>query len=316
MLPTIWPGRRKGWPRRLRAAEEEVGFYYLTGHGVDQELIDRVFAAATRFHDQPLDAKIALKQNVNNVGYMPVRSSVTRANALDGKKRKPNVVEAFFIKRDLAEDHPDVVAGKRFRGANQWPDDLPGFRETCMAYCGAMEALCLRMLPVYATALDLPTDYFTAAFTEPMITRRLSLYPPLSDYESDEFGVAPHTDTSFLTMLAQNEVPGLSVRRPDGRWIDAPVIPGAFVVNSGDMLKRWTNDRFLSTPHRVRSAGGRDRYAIPFFFDCHVDNIVSCVPSCVTPDNPAKYPPISYHDFMVNFTQANYSHVRVAAKGL
>lgn len=298
----------------LRAAEEEVGFYYLTGHGVEQVLVDRVFAMAARFHALPTDAKMALKQNRHNVGYMPVRGSVTRANALDGIARKPNLVEAFFIKRDLSTDHPDVIAGKRFRPANQWPAGLPGFREACVEYCAAMERLAKHMLPVYAAALDLPADFFAAAFAEPMYTLRLSHYPPVEEYATDEFGIAPHTDTSFLTLLAQNEVPGLEIRRPDGGWIEAPVVPGAFVVNSGDLQRRWTNGRFLSTPHRAINRSRRDRYAIPFFFDCQADHVIECLPSCTGPGNPPQYPPITYSAYMDAFTRANYDHVRAAVE--
>lgn len=299
---------------KLRHAEEEVGFYCLVGHGVAQDLVDRVFAATARFHALSEDVKLAIRQNEHNVGYMPVRSSINRANAFDKVAENPNVVEALFLKRELPADHPDVISGKPFRSANQWPDGLPGFRETCLEYCTAMEDLCRRMLPVYATALDLAADFFDEAFAEPMYTLRLSHYPPVETYRESEFGIAPHTDTSFLTMLAQNEVPGLSVRRTDGAWIDAPVIEGGFIVNSGDLLKRWTNDRFLSTPHRAFNRSGEDRYAIPFFFDCHVDNVLECLPSCHGPGNPPKYPPISYMDYMINFTRANYDNVRAAAE--
>ena len=299
---------------KLRHAEENIGFYYLAGHSVPQDLSDRVFRATAEFHAQPEEAKLAIRQNEHNVGYMPVRTSSNRGNAFEKVAENPNVVEALFLKRDLPPDHPDVISGKPFRSANQWPDGLSGFRETCVEYCTAMEDLCKRMLPVYATALDLPADFFDEAFAEPMYTLRLSHYPPVEDYRESEFGIAPHADTSFLTMLAQNEVPGLSIHRTDGTWIDAPVIEGAFIVNSGNMLKRWTNDRFLSTPHRAFNRSGRDRYAIPFFFDCHLDHVMECLPSCHGPDNPPKYPPTTYLEYMTDFTRTNYDNVRAAAE--
>ena len=223
---------------------------------------------------------------------------------------KPNLVEALFVKRDLAPDHPDVIANKLYRPANQWPDGVPGFRETIVAYCDAMERLCLDMLPVYALALELPADYFNEAFVEPQYALRMSHYPPAEDGEADQFGVAPHTDSSFLTMLAQSELPGLEVRMPSGQWFAAPAVADAFVVNSGDMLRRWTNHRFLSTPHRVRNRNaGRDRYAIPFFFDANVDYPMACLPSCQAPDNPPRYEPVTYTAYMQWFT-SQYDHVR------
>ena len=102
------------------------------------------------------------------------------------------------------------------------------------------------------------------------------------------------------------------IRRPDGTWIEAPVVPGAFVVNSGDLQRHWTNGRFLSTPHRAVNRGERERYAIPFFFDCHADHVIECLPSCTGPDNPPRYPPITYSEYMDRFTRANYDHVRTA----
>jgi isopenicillin N synthase-like dioxygenase len=111
-------------------------------------------------------------------------------------------------------------------------------------------------------------------------------------------------------MLAQSALPGLAIRGPDGEWMDAPVVPGTFVVNSGDMLRRWTNHRFLSTPHRVvnRNAN-RDRYAIPFFFDATYDYEMHCLPSCQGPDNPPRYEPITYQAYMMWFAR-QYDHVR------
>ena len=295
--------------RELGGALENVGFYYLRGHGVSRALIDRVFDASRRFHAQPLAKKMALRANEHNVGYMPVNGYVSRSSRVE-TSTKPNLVEAFFAKRDLPSDHPDVIAHKRYRCVNQWPERLPEFRETVVAYCDAMESLCLRLLPVYATALDLEPDYFEEAFREPQYTLRLSHYPPSETGDADQYGVAPHTDSSFLTMLAQSELPGLSIRLVDGTWAQAPVLPDAFLVNSGDMLRRWTNHRFLSTPHRVVNRNpGRDRYAIPFFFDATIDFPMACLPTCCDEHNPPRYEPSTYLDYMLWFTR-QYDHVR------
>ena len=296
---------------QLRDALENVGFYYLTGHGVPQHQIDQVFDACRAFHAQPLEAKLALKANEHNIGYMPVNGYVSRSSSVE-KATQPNLVEAMFLKRDIPPAHPDVVAGLRFRGLNQWPSPsaVPHFREAALGYCDALEDLCTKMLPVYARALDLSPDFFDEAFSDPMYTLRLSHYPPSETGEPDQYGVAPHTDSSFLTVLAQSELPGLSIRMPDGQWMDAPVLPDAFLVNSGDMLRRWTNHRFLSTPHRaINRNPGRDRYAIPFFFDAGYDYPMTCLPTCCSEDNPARYPATTYRDYMMWFT-SQYDHIR------
>ena len=304
------PGARERTAGELQRACEQVGFFFISGHGVAQDLIDAVFEASARFHALPLAEKEALKANEHNIGYMAYKASYSRASQVYEGELKANLVAAYFMKRDLAPDHPDVIANKRFRGANQWPRGLPGFRETCVQYLDAMETLAKSMLPLYALALDLEADFFGEAFAEPQYSLRLSHYPP-SHAEDNQFGVAPHTDSSFLTMLAQNKVAGLQIQRTDGTWIDAPPIEGTFVVNSGDMLRRWTNHRLLSTPHRaVAMAPGRDRYAIPFFFDCTADYVMECLPSCCDASNPPRYPPTSYSDYMLWFARQNYAHFR------
>ncbi|MGH2373455.1 MAG: 2OG-Fe(II) oxygenase family protein, partial [bacterium] len=118
----------------------------------------------------------------------------------------------------------------------------------------------------------------------------------------------PHTDNSFFTILARMEVPGLAVRLPSGEWLAPPVIPGTFLVNLGNVMKRWSNDRFLSTPHGVLNDSGTDRYSIAFFFSPSPDAVIECLPSCVGPDNPPRYRRAVYRDLVLAFYNANYFH--------
>ncbi len=292
----------------LRHCFEDVGFYFITNHGVPQSLIDDTYEAARRFHAQPLEKKLEVRLNQYNIGYLPMRGGTTRHSQLNANN-KPNVNEAYFLARELDADDPDVKAEKPYRTANKWPQDLPGFRETCLAYTGALEKLARRLVPLYALALDLPEDYFDKAFAKPMFKLRMSHYPPSDPEAENEFGLAPHTDTSFMTLLAPNKIAGLAIRLPTGRWVDAPAIPGAFLVNGGDMLRRWTNDRFLATPHRVVNRTYGARYALPFFFDCGAEQVMECLPTCTGPDNPPKYEPIDYVSYMTWFRNMNYAGV-------
>ena len=291
---------------QLRDAFENVGFYFIINHGIPQTLIDATFDAARRFHAMPDARKLALQMNKDNVGYMPFKGSTTRHSTLNANNR-PNLVEAFFTKRELPPGHPDQLSGLPFRGPNQWPDDLPDFKDTVLAYHAAMERLGLRLLPLYAIGLGLPADHFAQAFREPMFTLRMSHYPQQPVVEDNEFGLAPHTDTSFMTMLAQNDVAGLSIRLPNGRWLDAPSLPGSILVNGGDLLRRWTNERFLATPHRVINRSGQERYAIPFFMDCDYGWRMECLPTCQDADNPPRHEAITYPDYMTWFRDLNYS---------
>ncbi|MDG2284463.1 MAG: 2-oxoglutarate and iron-dependent oxygenase domain-containing protein [Alphaproteobacteria bacterium] len=307
------PGALEACATELRHACEQVGFYFIQGHRVSQEIVDAAFEASRRFHALPLAEKAKLKANEHNTGYMASGTSISRASKVYEGERKMNLVAAYSLKRDLPADHPDVVANKRFRGANPWPEDLPGFREACVPAMDALEDLALSLLPLYAVALDLPPDFFTEAFKEPQYSFRLAHYPPV-EAEDNQFGIAAHTDSSFMTLLAQNEVEGLEIRPPHGRWVDAPVLPGAFLVNTGDLLHRWSNHRFRPTPHRAKaSAPGVDRYAIPFFFDATNDFVMECLPTCHGPDNPPRYEPTTYSDYMLWFARQNYDHFKEAA---
>jgi isopenicillin N synthase-like dioxygenase len=161
-------------------------------------------------------------------------------------------------------------------------------------------------MPVCAVALELPPDFFDAAFAESQFSFRISHYPPVQA-EENQFGIAPHTDANFLTFLAQTEVPGLQVRLPSGEWLDVPYIPGSFAVNSGDMMYRWTNGRFKSTPHRALPPVGQHRYAIPFFMGPYIDTVIACLPTCQGPDNPPRFPPITYEQYLLWWYDANYN---------
>ena len=172
-----------------------------------------------------------------------------------------------------------------------------------------LEALCRRLVPLYALALDLPADFFDRCFAEPHMILRMSRYPVIDREDETVASLVPHTDSGFMTLLPPNRVPGLSIQLPNGRWIDAPGIDGAYVVNGGDILHRWTNERFLSTPHRVRNVSGEVRYAIPFFCDPDHDTMIECLPTCRSADNPAKYPPIRFGDYALWFASKSYQHM-------
>jgi isopenicillin N synthase-like dioxygenase len=307
------PGAMDRAAAELRTALTEIGFYFIVNHGVPRELIGEVFEQVRRFHAQPLDAKMAFKLNADSTGYMPMRGNTLRTSTVQAGT-KPNLNEAFFVKREMPPDHPDVLSGRRYRGVNRWPAGLPGFRETIVAYCDALEQLVLKMVRLYARALDLPAVYFDAPFVDCQYSLRMTHYPHQDGPVVDEFGLAPHTDTSFLTLLAPNDVPGLSIRTQSGRWIDAPAVHNAYVVNGGQMLQRWTNDLFLATPHRAINRSGGERYAVPFFCDSNIDWPVAAVPTTVGPDRPPKYPTTYYSDYMAWYQKRNYDVLNDAQK--
>jgi len=302
------PGALRSTAATACHACDNVGFFYALNHGVSEALIDRAFAASRQFHALPLADKLKLRLDANNIGYLPVNASVQGASTVH-KATRPNQNESFFVSHDRGPEHPDVLAERPLRGRNQWPDGATGLRRDMMAYFRALGAMCDRMLPVFAVALDMPADFFAPFFAnEGHANLRFLHYPPQDAGADNLFGQAPHTDNSFMTTLARTDVPGLAVRLPQGEWLAPPIIPGTFLINLGNMMRRWSNDRFLSTPHGVLNDSGADRYSIAYFHSPNPDSVIECLPSCVGSDNPPRYQPAVYRDLVLDFYRANYFH--------
>lgn len=300
--------------RALDAAFRTVGFCYFVNTGIDPDLLNGVFAASRRFHAMPARAKSAVAMNPFHRGYMAPKTSLIRTSSV-ARVTRPNDSESFMLMHEVPPDDPRF--GTPLNGPNQWPADLPGFRQAVVAYDAALRRFCLRLLRPLALALDLPPDALAPHFHRPTTFLRLLHYPPQPpDAPGDAFGSAPHTDYGFITILAQDDAGGLEVRPRDGDWIPAPPIPGSVVVNVADMLARWTNDRWQSTPHRVKNLSGRDRYSCPYFFDMDLDCMVACLDTChdtsLGAANPPRYQPVRYGDYLLARLDRNYAYRQAA----
>jgi isopenicillin N synthase-like dioxygenase len=275
------------------AACRDVGFFYVVNHGVDRELIAKAFAQSRNFFARPIadKRKLAIETIGGNRGY-----SGLLHEALD-PARGPDLKEAFNVGLDLPADDLELLAGKPFRSLNAWPA-APGFRETLLAYYDACAALAAGLHRAFARDLGLKADFFDAKFDRPMATLRLLHYPAPARGSDPATGAGAHTDYGGLTLLATDDVGGLEVRTRAGQWIEAPVVPGAFIVNIGDCLMRWTNDVYVSTPHRVVNRSARERYSIAFFYDPNPDAMVETIRSCVREAEAARYPPILAADYL------------------
>jgi len=278
------------------AALRTVGFVSITGHGVDWDLVEEIYDWAARYHALPDAIKHGHLLSGTSMGYNPMGGE----SHADGRPSSLN--SAFFMARP----------GSR---RNLWPDDadIPGFRQACERYYDTMDRFCHDwLLPLYAIAFGMPADYFQQRFDPSLATLRISHYPPIPAAEG-QYGIDPHTDAGFMTLLPSNPVDGLWIKPDvvDGPgWFEVHQAPRSFVVNAGDMLRRWTNDRFLSTLHRVVNRSGTDRYAIPFFFDPRVDTIVECLPTCTDEQDPPHYESVRYGDYLRTFMRRNYASVR------
>jgi isopenicillin N synthase-like dioxygenase len=290
----------------LRHAQENVGFYFIVNHGVPRRLVSQAYDQLRRLFDLPLEEKLKLRINENSVGYVPAKSTIYVTSTVN-KNTQPDLNETLLTVRERAPDHPSVVANRRFHGPNQWPDEalVPGYREKMLEYYAAVEALAFKMLPVYARALDLPADYFEQYFADPMWSTRNSHYPAVAA-EDNQFGISPHRDHGFITFLPLSEEPGLQILTQSGRWMPAEQVEGAFIVNTGEFMNRWTNGRFIATPHRVVPPNN-DRYSVAFFFNPTWDTLAVPLPTCVSEDNPARFEPMRMIDYLAWYLDRNFS---------
>lgn len=286
-------------------AYSRAGFGYVVNHPISLDLVGAVFEQARNFHALPMARKRAIELNSQHRGYIPFKASTDVNSSLE-KITKPNQSESFMMMRELGPDHHDVVTGVYLSGANQWPMDLAGFKETLSEYHDAMSKFARSIIGIIASALG-DDGRLAASFDSPTTWLRLLHYPPQeATAPADEYGSAPHRDFGAITLLAQDEVGGLSVRTTDGQWADVAPMPDTFVMNVGDMLSRWSNGLLLSTPHRVTNRSGRERYSVPFFFDPHVRTVIDPLPTCVAPGELPAYPPLVFGEFLRSELESAY----------
>jgi isopenicillin N synthase-like dioxygenase len=280
--------------QQVRHACVTTGFFYVSRHGILEATIDRVFAASKSYFDLPVERRLAHRMDEKyRRGFMPQGINQHPGFAADIK-------ESYEIGVDLPLTDPDVVAGLPLHGPNRWPAESPWLREASEAYFAESNALGHRLVRVFAVSLGMPENYFLQFCTKPMVQMRLFHYPPQPPVTDDKaFGVAPHTDYGMITMLLQDPIGGLELKKRDGEWIGAPFVPGTLVINIGDLFQRWTNDLYTSNQHRVINRTGKERYSIPTFFNFDYNAMVTCLPTCQSPDNPAKYPPIKSGDYLL-----------------
>ena len=289
----------------IRGASVEVGFFYVSGHAVPRDLVRATHLAAKYFFLLPDATKREIVVNRAHRGYVPF------AQTTQPGRRHPDLKESFNFAYPFSEADLKELGERSLVGTNQWPAGEAAWRSVVEDYYAAVFELGQSILEGFAIALEIPRDFFRKRYRRPLVRTRLLHYPPKeAAIAADQSGAAEHTDYGTITILWQDDVGGLQVKNRAGHWIDAPPIEGTFVINIGDMLERWSNDLFVSTPHRVINASGRERYSIPVFYDPDYDTLVECLPNCASPDNPPRYPPIVAGDYITSRYDGTYSYRR------
>ena len=250
--------------REIVAAAEGTGFFYIRNHGIPLVLIEEVLRVSAAFFAEPMERKQSVTVSAGHRGFIQVGQAKMATGA------RPDLKESFIW--GLDEPGPDGIP------PNRWPEFQPAMRPILTEYFERGNALGWSMLRAFAAALDLPHDTFIRTIDRPISRGSMIYYPPQPlEMGAEQFGVSSHTDYGCLTLLYQDSTGGLQVQGAKGTWIAATPIPGTFVVNVGDLLARWSNDRFRSTPHRVVNSSGRTRLSTALFIDPNRDTAITPV---------------------------------------
>ena len=272
--------------KELQLALEDIGFLSIVGHGIEWRTVTDMYNWAAQYHSMDDATKLNHEMTSALMGYV----------GLGGAKRgdRPHALNAAFF------------MGRPGSKRNQFPDEeaLPGFKDAAETYYRTMERLCLNLLPLYATAADMPANHFDQFFDPALATLRMSHYPPVVA-EPDQWGIDPHSDAGFMTLLPTNEISGLAIKAEDG-WFSVEQEPQSFVVNAGDTLRAWSNNRFRSTQHRALNVSSGSRFAIPFFFDPRPDTMIEPLSGCISNERPLAVKPYRYGEYLQNFMREGY----------
>ena len=297
---TAAEGAKKDLARQVDRVCRETGFLAIVGHGVSGEVISGGWNAARRFFDLPLEKKLEVKMPYVGYpyGYSPLQAE-TLAKSL-GEETPPDLKESFSIGplQQLQPAENDPHADFRF-AANLWPREPKEFRQAWTTYYRALSELAGRIMRIFAMALDLPEGFFEGVIDDPISAMRALNYPHQSQAPpAGQLRAGAHSDYGSLTILLAEAAPGgLEIRTPAGNWESVPIEPGAFVVNIGDLMARWTNDRWVSTLHRVvnpppDASGSTRRQSIAFFHQPNWEAVIECIPTCLAPGEQPKYAPV------------------------
>jgi len=298
---------RRAVGARLTEAAETIGFAVISGHEIDPAIGAALRDAGLRFFDRPLDEKLSVRRprNDQNRGYIPYGEETLVRMA--GGESPPDYKEVFAIGPDDTPDTPYFTGPESYPSfaPNLWPDGPDDLRPKMLAYWRVMEGLMRMLGRAFCLGLDMPEGNFDDILNGTHSSQlRLLHYPrPTTPPEPGQLRAGAHTDLGMMTILRNDPAPGgLQARTRDGRWIDAPAIENTYILNIGDLLMRWSNDRLRSTPHRVmvppEDAGAEARrLSIGFFVGPRYNAMVECFPTCQSAEQPAKYPPITVHDY-------------------
>jgi isopenicillin N synthase-like dioxygenase len=290
--------------KQVDLACKNFGFFMLSGHGLNQTMLDKTFRAAKTFFDLPVEQKekISIDQSPVHRGWYRLGEEV-----LDQTENpQGDFKEGVKIGNECGPEHPRVLAGTALHGSNQWPN-IDGWQTTMEACYDACSTLSRQLMQAFAIGLNLDAEFFDKWLTEPMATLSPIYYPP---QPPGQLSAGAHTDFGCLTLLIQSKVAGLEVFSKPSGWIAVPVMEDHIVINIGDMMARWTNDCYPSTLHRVRNRSGLERQSLAFFFDPDPNADLSPLPGCLENDQTPHYSQATCVEHLVEKINQSFDYRR------
>ncbi|MDC0610779.1 2OG-Fe(II) oxygenase [Vibrio sp.] len=288
--------------KQIDSACRELGFFYVIGHGIPQTQFDHIESMAGKLFALPEEEKkkISIEESSNHRGWG--RLSAEKLDPLGELDCK----ESFDMALDLSPFHSQVSRCPKLYGPNQYPD-IQGFAQAVSQHYSLTLDVGLRILKAMALALGEEENFFSKSFSLPISVLRMLHYPSQTLASN---GAGAHTDYGCITLLYQDESGGLQVLNKQDQWIEAPPVEGAFVVNIGDLMQRWTNDIYRSTKHRVKSpTSGKTRFSMPFFVEPNFDTPITTLDSCLKEKGgKVEYPLITAGDWILSRFEDTYSY--------
>ena len=280
----------------LRRACIDVGFFYLSGHGIPSGELDEAIAWGHRFFELPLEIKMRFR----SAG--PAETGFVRVGGINPEANKDQVAdlkERFVLARELGGVSADGIATGV---SSRWPteDVLPGFTRFMIAHLSKRISLARSIIRAFALSLRLPESYFDQYYQQMSYVTLINYYPPLdaATVKKRQWSFSPHTDYGGFTLLSQNSLGGLQVRNSTEEWINVPPIDNTFVVNIGDLMAMWTNDLYTSNLHRASNVSGAARISIPFFASPNGGAVIRCIETCQSSQNPPRYPSVTAGEYI------------------
>jgi isopenicillin N synthase-like dioxygenase len=280
------------------------GFFYLSGHGIPRSLFNQARKVAIEFFTGPQERKSEV--HISKVSHH--RGYVGHYDVAPDTVKGGDIREAFKVALELDQSDPDYQAGITLYGPNVWPRNMPGFQSVIYQTYTHFLELSQIIFRLFALGLELPEDYFKPLSDKPASVMNVNYYP--ASRTDNSSGIGAHSDYEAFAMLWQDDIGGLEIESLNGQWQSVKPVPDALVINIGDLMSRWTNDRFRATRHRVFNTSGKERVSIACFGNTNYHALIECIPACYSKDNPARYPPVIAGEYLMEKIKGTYAYAQ------